>query len=79
MKNETTTRAGSMISAGGREIVLIEEVRVIRAAGFLSVQKTPLGLLITEGDWQYLVPLAERITLAWVEEHHPELLRVLPL
>lgn len=79
MKSEITSRAGPMVEAGGREIVLIEELRVIRATGFLSVQRTPLGLLIAEGDWQYLFPLEERITLAWVKEHHPELLRTPPL
>jgi len=75
MKDETTTRVGPVVEAGGRTIVLIEEVRVIRVAGFLSVQKSPLGLMVTEGDWQYLFPFAEKVTLSWVGEHHPDLLR----
>lgn len=75
MKHETTYQAGGMVLVGDRQIVPIEKVSVIRMAGFLSVQKTGVGLLITEGDQQYLFPLLDDITILWVEEHLPELLR----
>lgn len=75
MKHETTYLAGRMVQAGDRQIIPIEKVSVMRMAGFLSVQKTGVGLLITEGDQQYLFPLQEGITPLWVQEHLPGLLR----
>ncbi len=78
MKHETTYQAGGMVQAGDRQIVPIEKVSVISVAGFLSITKTGVGLLVTEGEEQYLFPLQEGITLSWVEEHLPEVLRPHP-
>lgn len=75
MKYETTYQAGGMVQAGDRQIIPIEKLSVMRVAGFLSVQKIGVGLLITEGERQYLFPLQDGITLLWVGEHLPELLR----
>jgi hypothetical protein len=75
MKYETTYQAGGMVQVGDRQIVPIEKVNVLRMAGLLSIQKTGVGLLITEGEEQYLFPFFEEITPSWVEEHLSGVLR----
>jgi hypothetical protein len=75
MKHEITYLAGGMVQVGDRQIVPIEKVSVLRMTGVLSIQKTGVGLLITEGEEQYLFPFFEEITPSWVEEHLPGVLR----